>query len=136
MGLLKGLLKGAKNIVKEASKAAGVGGGKLKDVADSMKNPNGPGVYILKLNGRIMKVGSAEIGIQKRMQQYYGLNTHCGLNKYINKDNRDYILVKWQACPANKCRELEAKLFDKYGENLPWSERRPRCDDDTIKLLI
>lgn len=136
MGLFDSLMKGVSSVAKAASQAAGVGSGSLKDVADSSKNPNRPGVYILRMSGQVMKVGSAEIGIQKRMQQYYGLNTSCGLNKHINMNNRDRISVTWQACSVQKCRELESKLFDKYGDNLPWAERRPHSSDDTVKLMI
>lgn len=95
---------------------------------------NIPGVYILRLNGQVMKVGSAEIGVQKRMQQYYGLNKSCGLAE-INESNRDLIHVTWQNCPKCKCNELESKLARKYGMG-PWAKRTPHSTDDTWKLLI
>ena len=85
-----------------------------------------------------MKVGSAKIGVQKRMQQYYGLNEHCGLNEFINKGNRDNINVTFQHCPVDKCEELESKLFDKYGgvEYMPWAKRRPNNNNNTYSLKI
>jgi hypothetical protein len=108
----------------------------LKSAASTV-NGNEPGVYILRLDRRLMKVGSAEIGVQKRMQQYYGLNTSCGLNDYIKENNRDKIYVTWQACPKDKCNELESKLFEKYShEEMPWASRRPNNTDDTWELLI
>lgn len=109
----------------------------LKNAANSNKLSNSPGVYILRVGGRIMKVGSAEIGVQKRMQQYYGLNPYCGL-KHITIENRDMITVTWQHCPIDKCNELESKLFDKYGgvESMPWAERRPHSNNDTVALRI
>ena len=110
----------------------------LKSAADAFTNPNTPGVYILYLNGQIMKVGSAEIGVQKRMQQYYGLNSYCGLNKHINENNRDNITVTFQTCNSDQCNELESKLFDKYGSvsNMPWATRRPHSTQNTCQLLI
>lgn len=95
---------------------------------------NVSGVYILRLNGQVMKVGSAEIGVQKRMQQYYGLNKSCGLNE-INAENRDQIWVTWQDCPKSKCNELESKLAKKYGLG-PWAKRTPHSAEDTWDLLI
>lgn len=124
--------------IKSGSNTAGVGSGSLKDAQDPAKTVNDPGVYILILNGEVKKVGSAEIGIQKRMQQYYGLNKACGLNTHINTSNRDLIKVKWQYCSRNKCEELESKLNDKYAKNhkMAWSDRRPRSNADTVELKI
>jgi len=128
--------KGLVNIASKAVKNLPVGSSSLKDSADPTKNSNRPGVYLLLMNGKVMKAGSAEIGVQKRMQQYYGLNPRCGLNKHINESNRDRISIKWQICNLSQCKELESKLFDKYGDDLPWSERRPRVNSNTVKLLI
>ncbi len=105
---------------------------------DSLKNAaaavNVPGVYILRLNGVLLKVGSAEIGVRKRMQQYYGMNPYCGLPQ-ITKNNRDQITVEWQDCPAGKCIELESKLFRKYGQGI-FASRSPHSQADTWDLLI
>lgn len=105
---------------------------------NSLKNArfssNKPGVYILRLNGVLLKVGSAEIGVRMRMQQYYDMNPYCGL-KEINLKNRDKITVDWQDCPKCKCNELESKLFRKYGKGI-WAQRSPHCVSDTWKLLI
>ena len=104
----------------------------------SLKNAaagaNVSGVYILYLNGKVMKVGSAEIGVQKRMQQYYGMNPSCGLPQ-ITPENRSSITAVWQDCPVCKCNELESKLSRKYGLG-PWAKRMPHSTDDTWKLLI
>jgi hypothetical protein len=117
--------------------SAEIGSASLREIASPIRFANKPGVYILKLNGRIMKVGSAEIGVQKRMQQYYGLNTSCGLS-YITGANRDSINITFQHCPVAKCNELESKLFDKYGgvENMPWAKRRPQNNNNTYQLKI
>lgn len=103
----------------------------LKNAASAI---NISGVYILYLNGRVMKVGSAEIGVQKRMQQYYAMNRYCGLPE-ITEENRNQITVKWQNCPVCKCNELESKLARKYGLG-PWAKRTPHSTDDTWELLI
>lgn len=110
----------------------------LKDAADPLITVNLPGVYILKKNGRIMKVGSAKIGIQKRMQQYYGLNKYCGLNQFINEMNRDSIYATYQTCNYDECEELESKLFRKYGTavQMPWATRQPHKTTDFALLLI
>ncbi|MFC4025553.1 hypothetical protein ACFOUV_17375 [Oceanobacillus longus] len=110
----------------------------LKSMANPFLYLNKPGVYILKMDGSIKKVGSAKIGVQKRMQQYYGLNQHCGLNQHINENNRDRIQMIFQHCPVNKCDELESKLFDKHGgvQAMPWAVRRPQNSDDTYRLKI
>ena len=96
---------------------------------------NVPGVYILRLNGQVMKVGSAEIGVRMRMQQYYAMNPSCGLAKKIDNHNRELIQVTWQDCPKSKCNELESKLARKYGLG-PWAKRTPHSPDDTWDLLI
>lgn len=110
----------------------------LKEVSSVRYGPANSGVYILHLHGRIMKVGSAQIGIQKRMQQYYGRNPWCGLNDYITEDIKDHIMVSYQICPSSACEELESKLFDKYGpvEKLPWAIRRPHSTKDLYTLYI
>lgn len=110
----------------------------LKTAAAPGGISSGAGVYLLRLNGRIMKVGSAKIGVQKRMQQYYGLNPYCGLNCFIHEGNRDGITVTYQLCSTEQCKELESKLFDKYGpiSSLPWATRRPHTDQDTCLLQI
>ena len=110
----------------------------LEDAGNPGITPCHPGVYILRLDGAIMKVGSAQIGVQKRMQQYYGLNPYCGLNAYINENNRNRITVDYQLCNIAQCDELESKLFDKYGpmSAMPWAQRRPHSSADTCTLLI
>ncbi|MBU3188775.1 hypothetical protein K9O30_06320 [Clostridium bowmanii] len=129
------------NVKIEINKKTGTGScgtATLKSAANSSNLENSPGVYILRLDGELMKVGSAVIGVQKRMQQYYGLNTACGLNKHINNENRDRITIAWQHCSTDKCNELESKLFNKYGgvQNMPWAERRPNCSNDSVSLKI
>ncbi|MGN1419727.1 MAG: hypothetical protein ACI4W6_10390 [Acutalibacteraceae bacterium] len=116
---------------RKSASSVDVHRGSLKTASSAV---NITGVYILKLNGQVMKVGSAEIGVQKRMQQYYGLNKSCGLAQ-INEHNRDLIQVIWQDCPRCKCNELESKLARKYGMG-PWAIRTPHSTDDTWKLLI
>lgn len=105
---------------------------------DSLRNAslsrNVSGVYILYYNGVVKKVGSAEIGVSKRMGQYYNLNKYCGL-KEITESNRDGVSVVWQDCPVSKCNELESKLFRKYGKG-EWAKRSPHSNDDTWTLLI
>lgn len=110
----------------------------LRDAATSGFGAISSGVYILYLDGRIMKVGSAKIGIQKRMQQYYGRNPYCGLNCFITDSNKDRIRVSYQVCPYDACEELESKLFDKYGpiQALPWATRRPHSMDNRYTLFI
>lgn len=126
------------SFVKSASKAANIGAGSLRDAANPDKTDNRPGVYILILDGDVKKAGRAEIGVQKRMQQYYGQNEACGLNHRINEENRDQIRVKWQYCKPNELDELESKLNDKYSDNnsMTWSERRPHSSRNTVPLKI
>jgi len=131
MGFLDSLVKGV-------SSAAGIGAGSLKNAADPTKTQNDSGVYILAIGSDIKKVGSAQIGIQKRMQQYYDMNTSCGINQHINESNRDSIKVKWQYCNSGDCDELESKLNDKYENrnSMEWSQRRPRSTRDSVALKI
>ena len=82
----------------------------------------------------MMKVGSAEIGVSQRMNQYYNLNPYCGLSE-ITDTNREDISVVWQNCPKSKCNELESKLFQKYGKGA-WAKRAPHSSDDSWELLI
>lgn len=104
--------------------------------------PSEEGVYIIYLNGRVMKCGRAAYGqgLKWRFTQYYNLNYDDRARKgdywSISPVNRDSVTVSWQTCPVSKCKELEAKLFRKYGKG-PWGLRAPSsCNDDTWKLLI
>ena len=126
------------SIMKNLSAASPIGFGSLKSASESSEKGNKPGVYLLKLNGDIKKVGSAAIGVQKRMQQYYGLNSSCGLTGCINEENRDKIKVKWQSCSKRDCEELESKLNDKYEDSnsMEWSERRPHSSSNNAQLII
>ena len=104
--------------------------------------PSQEGVYVICFGGQVMKCGRAAYGqgLKWRFTQYYNLNYD---NRARNKDywsvspeNRDRVTVSWQACPVSKCKELEAKLFRKYGKG-PWGLRAPSsCNDDTWELLI
>ena len=107
------------------------------DMADDQ-----PGVYILYLNGKVMKCGRAAYsnGVRWRLSQYYNLNydnrARCGEYWSVSEENRDNITVSWQCCPQAVCQELEYKLFEKYGKG-PWAHRAPKfCTDDRWKLLI
>ena len=100
------------------------------------------GVYIIYLDGQVMKCGRAAYGqgIKWRFTQYYNLNyDKKARNKEywsITPENRDDVVVSWQCCPASKCGELLYKLFKKYGKG-PWAKRAPNtCTQDTWELLI
>lgn len=104
--------------------------------------PSEPGVYILFLNGNIMKCGRAayDRGIHWRFTQYYNLNYDTRARNgdlwAVDKKNRESITVSWQCCPPSRCNELEYKLFKKYGKG-PWAKRAPLdCSSDTWELLI
>lgn len=104
-----------------------------------------PGVYVLRLHGQVMKCGRAcyndnNGGIAWRLRQYYNLSydnrARLGDHWSVNKQNRDQVTVSWQCCPISKCRELEYKLFQKYGKG-PWTQRAPLpCEKDSWRLLI
>lgn len=107
---------------------------------------NRPGVYVLRLNGQVMKCGRASYdkgsscGVAWRLRQYYNLcyddRSRKGECWSVNSGNRDKITVSWQCCPVSKCHELEYKLFKKYGKG-PWAHRAPiSCGQDSWKLLI
>ncbi len=91
---------------------------------------NGPGVYVLYLDGRAMKCGRAAYGqgVAWRLRQYYNLNyddrSRSGEHWSVNEENRDRVIVSWQCCPVSKCGELESKLFEKYGKG-EWAKRAP-----------
>jgi hypothetical protein len=126
------------SLIKGMASAGGTGSASLSQAAEPSRTDNRPGAYLLILDGDIKKAGSAEIGIQKRMQQYYDLNRSCGLNGKITTENRDRIRVKWQYCSKEQCNELESKLNDKYenSNSMEWSERRPHSSRDTVQLKI
>lgn len=103
---------------------------------------NSPGVYILWLNESVMKCGRAAYkdGVHWRFTQYYNLKyddrARSGDYWSVSPENRDDIVVSWQCCPVSKCKELEYKLFQKYGKG-PWAHRGPAsCTDDSWELLI
>jgi hypothetical protein len=101
-----------------------------------------PGVYILWLNGCVMKCGRSSQGggVRKRLQEYYRLDydNRAKQGDYwsVTAENREDIVVSWQCCPISKCHELEYKLFKKYGKG-PWAQRAPEsCDEDSWELII
>lgn len=101
-----------------------------------------PGVYILRLDGKVMKCGRASYsqGVPWRLRQYYNLNyddrARGGEHWSVSRENRDRVSVSWQCCPPSKCHELEYKLFRKYGKG-PWANRAPDyCAEDSWRLLI
>lgn len=101
-----------------------------------------PGVYILWLDGAVMKCGRSSQfgGVRKRLLEYYGLRyddrAREGDYWAVSLENRDRVVVSWQCCPISKCHELEYKLFKKYGKG-PWAQRAPNsCSQDTWTLLI
>lgn len=104
--------------------------------------PGETGVYVIYLDGSVKKCGRAAYGqgLHWRFQQYYSLQydnrARAGDYWSITPENRDRIQVSWQACPTSKCKELESKLFDRYGSG-DWAKRRPQyCSDNTWELLI
>lgn len=103
---------------------------------------NEPGVYILWLNGNVMKCGRSSQfgGVRKRLLEYYRLDydkkAKAGEYWAVTFENRDNVMVSWQCCPISKCHELEYKLFQKYGKG-PWAHRAPsNFEEDTWELLI
>ncbi len=103
---------------------------------------NIPGVYVLYLNGKVMKCGRAsyESGVAWRLRQYYNLSydkrSRSGELWSVNEENREQITVSWQCCPVSKCGELESKLFEKYGKG-EWAKRAPISHSiDSWELLI
>jgi hypothetical protein len=89
-----------------------------------------PGVYVLYLNGQVMKCGRAayDQGLSWRFTQYYNLkyDNRARKGEYwaVSPENRDSVVVSWQCCPASRCQELEYRLFQKYGKG-PWAQRAP-----------
>ena len=67
-----------------------------------------PGVYVLYLNGAVMKCGRAAYaqGVAWRFKQYYNLNydkkSQEGDTWSVSAENRDLVTVSWQCCPVSK----------------------------------
>lgn len=121
-----GLFDIISSVIKNIANA--VGRASLKDAYLEEKAPKGSGVYKIFYKGQLMKVGKAIDGLRKRFSDYYrGSEGGTAALKYITTQNRDDIVVQWRECPPDKCREIEAKMYDSAknsGEELPWSERR------------
>lgn len=101
-----------------------------------------PGVYVLYLDGQVMKCGRAAYvqGVHWRLQQYYSLKyddrARNGDYWSINEENKERVKVSWQCCPRSRCPELEYKLFKKYGKG-PWANRAPSsASTNDWELLI
>lgn len=112
----------------------------LKDAINMAQNI--PGVYVLYLDGKVMKCGRAayDSGVAWRLRQYYNLkydkSSMAGDYWSVNEGNRDRVIVSWQCCPVSKCGELESKLFEKYGKG-EWAKRAPVSHSiDSWELLI
>lgn len=120
MGFLNGLVKAASKAVE--------GRASLKDAYLNKLAPTGAGVYQIKYQGQLMKVGKASDGLRKRFSDYYrGQEGGTAALKYITASNRDQVIVSWKECSKDMCRKLETQMYDSAkarGEELPWSERR------------
>ena len=110
--------------------------------AATMQAPSQEGVYIIYLDGEVMKCGTVTYsqGLLWRFTQYYNLNyddkARDGNYWSVSPENRDREKVSWQACPKRVCDELEYKLFSKYGKGR-WAKRAPeKLATDEWELLI
>jgi hypothetical protein len=121
MGLLDSL-------TSAVSSAIGMESASLKSAYLDKKAPKGAGVYRIKYNGQLMKVGKASDGLRKRFSDYYrGASGGPAALKYITEENRDRVFVSWKECSGSETRKLETQWYDQAkvnGEELPWSDRR------------
>lgn len=116
------------SLMKTVSSSSGMGSASLKSAYLNQKAPNGPGVYKISCQGKLMKVGKASDGLRKRFSDYYRGPTGgtAGL-KYITESNRDDATVSWKECSTSEARKIETMWHDQAkqsGEELPWSDRR------------
>lgn len=92
------------------------------------KAPNTPGVYKVFYRRQLMKVGMAEIGLRKRLSDYYREEAGgTAALRYITSQNRDQVAVQWVVCPAESARRIELQWYDEAkarGESMPWSDGR------------
>lgn len=99
-----------------------------------------PGVYVIWLNGKVMKCGRA-VKLGERLGQYYRIahdkRAQEGNSQTITLSTRDDVVVDFQHCPLSKITELEARLTDRYGKG-PWASRNSSWGNksETWKLLI
>ena len=116
------------NLTRVVSSATGMGNASLKSAYLDKKAPKDPGVYRIKYEGQLMKVGKASDGLRKRFSDYYrGSSGGTAALKYITKSNRDQVSVSWKKCSASEARKLEKQWHDQAkanGNELPWSDRR------------
>lgn len=116
MGFFGGLLRAAGGAFGRVT---------LKEAARSA--PRETGIYMLYLNGRLMKVGKVEWkeGIRWRMQQYWRGDSTAGVHRSDIYKNREKVFVSWRLMPASTCREAEKREIQNAGgvSKLPWSER-------------
>lgn len=116
------------NLINNISRATGMGNCSLKAAYLDEQAPKGCGVYKIKYQGQLMKVGKAEDGLRKRFSDYYrGQSGGTAGLKYITESNRDDVTVMWVECSRENTRSLEKQWYDEArakGEELPWSDRR------------
>lgn len=114
-------------VAKGAMNSSPLGSSSLRSAAEN-SSLNTPGVYELRYQGQLMKVGKAEDGLRKRFSDYYrGQAGGTAYLKYIDETNRDGVSAKWRKCERSQCRALETQMHDAAkarGEELPWSDRR------------
>lgn len=124
MGFFNKLMNAGDKLVK----MAGMGSATLQAAYVQKQAPTGSGVYQIRYQGQLMKVGMAKDGLRKRFSDYYrGLSGGTAGLRHITEDNRDRIIVSWKECPRDECRAREKYMYDNFknqGEEMPWAERR------------
>lgn len=114
MSIFKKFVKGAANL----------GGKALKDLNSFEKvkdqAPNQIGVYIMRLNGKVMYVGRAienrpnqsPKGLRKRLQEHWRGAGNCKPELY---NHREELTVSLKTCQTvEEAKSLEARLIREY----------------------
>ena len=107
-----------------------LGGGKGNFEAIVKKAPNQVGVYIAKLDGKVVYVGRAvedrpgqsPSGLRKRLQEHW---RGASAGKTELYQHRDKINISIKPCDSvEEAKELEAKLIRQYDTvNNGWNDR-------------
>ena len=127
MGFFDNVFQKVNKAMDAASSASGIGKASLKAAYLDKKAPKESGVYKIKCDGQLMKVGKASDGLWKRFSDYYrGTAGGTAGLKYITESNRDSVQVSWKKCSASEARKIEIKMYEQAknnGEEMPWSAR-------------
>ncbi len=119
------LINGVMNIALQQKGIKGTGKLSLEDAAKMA--PEGSGCYELFMDGELVYIGKAEIGLRRRFVQYWNGTTTTYKSGDDIHENKEKITVRWYEMDRSKCVRFEAEMIAK--KDPPWNAQSGWSED-------